>query len=350
MTRRSGQKRSGNGTNPASLAMVAERAGVSIATVSRVINGVANKASDATVERVRAAITELGYRPASAGQALRRQESRIVGVLAATLLNTLMSAIASSIEWSLRNDNLVMALCDTHERPDIQDEYLQEMQSQLARAIVIIGAADSRELDNLRNSGKTLLFVNRPDPGCASSPYVGMDNYQAGADVADALLARGVRRFALLHGSLDRTAAQSRRKGFLDRLMAAGICEADVLHATAEGLIHPEIGYTAMQDILERPDAPRMIICLSDPIAFGAYRRVREAGFRVPEDFAFFGFDNCPHNIWVADWLNSVGVPPERYGPAVLAALHTLWSGKPLATPVYLPHEITIRNPHFPDS
>lgn len=348
MTSSSRPARSGKDTRTPSLSMVAERAGVSIATVSRIINDIPNKASAETVKRVREAIAELGYRPSSAGQALRRKESRIVGVLAAALANPLMAAIAASIEFALREKNLVMVLCDTHESSTIQDDNLREMLALQTRAIVIVSAVDSKELDKLREAGQTLLFVNRPDPGWAGSPYVGIDNYQAGADVADLLLARGVKRFTLLHASLDRTAAYWRHKGFLDRLAASGISEDEVWHATAQGVNHLEIGYHAMKSLLDRTDVPRMVVCLSDTIAYGAYRCVREAGFSVPEDFAFFGFDDNPLNEWLADWLNSIGVPASDYGPAVLNALQTLWEGKPFTVPVYLPHRITIRNDCFP--
>lgn len=336
-------------TGAPSLSMVAERAGVSIATVSRIVNGIPNKASEATVKRVRDAIAELGYRPSSAGQALRRKESRIVGVLAAALANPLMAAIVASIEFSLREKNLVMALCDTHETPAIQDENLREMLSMQTRAIIMVSAVDSHELDKLREAGQTLLFVNRPDPGWEGSPYVGIDNYQAGADVANLLLEKGVRRFALLHASLDRTSAYWRRKGFLDTLAKAGISESEVWHATAEGLKHTEVGYRAVQDILARQDPPRMLVCMSDLLAYGAYRYLRETGRRVPEDFVLFGFDNNPINPWLADWLNSAGVPAKEYGPAIMRALQVLWSGQRLPAPIYLPHQITLRNQHFPD-
>ncbi len=110
-----------------SINAVAARAGVSIATVSRVINGVANKASPATIVRVKEAIAALDYRPTSAGRALRQRTSRLVAVLAANLANPAMAAIAASAETALRDAGLVMVLCDTHDRPELQDEYLREM-------------------------------------------------------------------------------------------------------------------------------------------------------------------------------------------------------------------------------
>ncbi len=149
----------------ASIKAVAALAGVSIATVSRVVNGVANKASAETVARVRAAIAELDYRPTSAGRALRQQTSRLVAVLAANLANPTMAAIAASAETALRERGLVMVLCDTHDRPELQDEYLREMQAQQACAIVLLAAVDSPMLAAMREGPTPLIFVNRRDPG-----------------------------------------------------------------------------------------------------------------------------------------------------------------------------------------
>ena len=130
--------------------MVAADAGVSIATASRIVNGITNKASEDTIIRVKASVERLNYRPASIGRALRCQESRIVGLLAAAIENPTMAAIAASIELALRDEGYVLSLCDTHDRADVQDEYLLEMQSQLARAVIIVGAVSSPVLDRMR--------------------------------------------------------------------------------------------------------------------------------------------------------------------------------------------------------
>ncbi|WP_316860314.1 LacI family DNA-binding transcriptional regulator [uncultured Cohaesibacter sp.] len=332
----------------ASLAMVAEHAGVSIATASRIINGVTNKASKDTILRVRASVEALNYRPASIGRALRCQESRIVGLLAAAIENPAMAAIASSIEWALRDEGYVLSLCDTHERADVQDEYLLEMQSQLARAVIIIGAVQSSVLDRMREHGVSMLFVNRPDPGNFNSPYVGLDNYQAGVDIANCLTVRGLDRFGLIHASLDATAATYRRQGVLDGMAQAGIGPERILHFTTSDPNPLEVGYACMKTILEMPDPPRVILCMSDVLAYGAQRRVVEAGLDPVRDFAFFGFDNNPINIWIADWLNAVGVPVEGYGKACVAALKAIWGDEGLSEPVYLPHIVRLSGFPFP--
>ena len=176
-----------------SIGTVAARAGVSIATVSRVVNGVANKAGPDTAERVWAAVRALGYRPLSVGRALRQRQSRLVALIAANLANPAMAAIAASAEAALRHAGLVMVLCDNHDRPDLQDEYLLEMRAQLARATVLLGAVASPQLKAMTAAGEALLFVNRRNPAARDAPFVGIDNRRAGADVADFMLARGHR-------------------------------------------------------------------------------------------------------------------------------------------------------------
>jgi LacI family transcriptional regulator len=327
-----------------SLASVAQLASVSITTVSRVVNGVPNKASEATIERVRAAIEELGYRPGGIGRALRRQQSRVVGVLVANIANPSMAALASAAEQVLRDSGHVMALCDTHECPVVQDEYLLEMRSQLACAVVLAGAVPSPGLDALRAAGHTVVYLNRPDPGDPASSYVGIDNRRAGADIAAHLLAHGERRAAVLHATLNHTAALWRVEGFLDTMHEGGARQADLPCATFEGLDHQIVGYHAMDQLLAADDCPRVVVCMSDLLAYGAYRRIREAGLSVPREFVLFGFDDNPINPWLADWLNSVRMPLDQFGPALMTALQAQWTSQQRKQ-IILPHELVIRSP-----
>ncbi|MEO1105522.1 MAG: LacI family DNA-binding transcriptional regulator, partial [Pseudomonadota bacterium] len=187
--------------NP-SISNVARHAGVSVATVSRVLNGVPGRFSVATGEKVRQAVAELGYRPSSAGQTLRSGESRLVAVLAANLANPAMAAMAASTEDALRQAGHVMALCDTHDDPDIQDEYLAEVEAQRASAVVMLAAVRSPGLSRLRASGMRIVFVNRDDPETSAHASVGIDNVAAGEEVARYLAGCGVREVGVIHGPL----------------------------------------------------------------------------------------------------------------------------------------------------
>jgi LacI family transcriptional regulator len=326
-----------------SIESVAERAGVSISTVSRVVNGVEKRASDATARRVMEAVGALGYRPQSAGRALRQRESRIVGVLVANLSNPAMAAIAASIEAALRDAGYVMALCDTHERAEIQDEYLSEMEAQLARGIVMVVAVPSPKLDAMRASGRPLVFVNRRDPGADDSAFVGIDDFAAGRDLAEHLLEGPPGAApAVIHASLAFSAGALRLGGVEERLLEAGFKRSQIAKRTAKTTAHLEIGYQAMGQLLALSPRPRNVVCLSDLLAYGAYRRVREAGLRVPDDVALYAFDDNPLNDWIAPWLSAVHMPYTRFGPAVVASLRELLDAKP-ATQRLLAHEMVLR-------
>jgi LacI family transcriptional regulator len=307
------------------------------------MNGVANKASDDTVARVRAAVDALGYRPQSAGRALRQRESRIVGVLAANLANPAMAAAAASIEHALRAGGYVMALCDTHEDPAIQDEYLAEMEAQLACCIVLLVAIESPRLDQLRAAGRPLIFVNRRDPGGGAAPFIGIDDYAAGGAIAEHCLSRPeLGPFGLIHASLAHSAGARRAAGFLDRMGEAGFTAAAIPRATAAGPSHLEIGYGAMAALLAREPRPRCLVCLSDLLAYGAYRRLREAGLDLPGDATLISFDDNPLNGWIAPWLSAIRIPYPQFGPAVVETLQELL-GEGRAQSRLLPHQLVLR-------
>lgn len=328
----------------ASITSVAARAGVSIATVSRIVNGIANKARPETVERVQRAIAELGYRPLSVGRALRRKESRLVALLAANLGNPAMAAIAASAETALREAGYVMVLCDTHDRPELQDEYLLEMRAQLVRGIILLGAVPSTHLERFVQQGEPLLFVNRRSPFAGTAPFVGVDNALAGAEVASLFLSRGIHDIAVVHGSLKSSATAERLEGFAQRLAGAGIRLPKSRRLTAPLLDHLAIGYAAAGRLVAPGPVPRGIFCLSDLIAYGVHKRLLEAGVRVPGDSLVVGFDDNPLNNWLAPWLSSVRVPYASFGAAIVEAFDGIWSGA-TSRHVELPHELVLRDP-----
>lgn len=330
-------RRSASETTP--IGAVAARAGVSIATVSRVVNGVPNKASAATVLRVQDAVAALGYRPISAGRSLRERQSRLVAVLAPNLANPAMAAMAASIEAALRSCGLVMVLCDTHDDPAVQDEYLLEMCAQQVRATVLLGAVASVQLDRLAQAGERLLFVGRRRPGGGSDAFIGIDNRKAGADAARFFLERRLPVLGVLHGNAASSATAERIAGFREELAAAGQPLPEDRCRTLAGAEHTQIGFACAAALADRP-GPAGLFCSSDLIAYGAHRALTAMG-RSP-GVTMFGFDDNPLNDWVAPWLNSVRVPYEAFGPAVAEALaRVVWPG-PHGV-VILPHRVVLR-------
>jgi LacI family transcriptional regulator len=295
-------------TSQAGLREVAASAGVSLATASRVLNGIAGRASGETARRVREAAERLAYRPVAAGRELRRGQGELVALLAPNLANPTMAAIAAAIETALREEGVSVVLSDTHDRADLLDAALAAMASVRPRATVIVGALRSTGLAAARARGERLLFVSRRCPDAAEAPFVGIDDAAAGAEVAQALLAAGCRRLAVIHGPAFSSATMARVAGFAQ---AAGRHLAQSRILGPDGLDHLEIGARAAARLAAAP--PDGLMCTSDLIAFAAHRAMEEARLPLPR---IWGFDGGPLNRWVAPWLSSVGLPFAAFGEA----------------------------------
>lgn len=326
---------------PPSLSSVADAAGVSPATVSRIVNGDFGRASPETVERVQRIVAELGYRPNHAGRSLRLRESQIIAMLAPNLDNPAMAAIAASTENALRDAGYVMILCDTHDRPELQDEYLEAMRAQLARGYILVSAVPSPGLRAALARNEPLVFVNRRNP-LGAGAFVGIDNAKAGADAADYFHDLGIRDLAVVHPSSPSWPIAERVEGFLARCAERGVPRAAIRQAEAEGANHLEIGYSAMKKLIGASGWPAGLLCPSDLIAYAAYRLATETGRTIPDDCRIVGIDDNLFNAWIAPWLSSISIPYRKFGAEVVAQLRACWSGAPASARI-LPHTLIRR-------
>lgn len=326
---------------PVSLATVAARAGVSVATVSRIVNGETRRASAETVERVQRIVANLGYQPNHVGRALRRRESRIIAMLSPNLDNPAMAAIAASVEAALRTAGYVMILCDTHDRADLQDEYLHAMRSQVVKGYVLVNAVQSEALSATLARADPIVFVGRRNPE-GGGAFVGIDDRAAGADAADHLWARGIRDLATIYPAQASSATRERVTGFIARLVELGLAAEVVRRAEAPGLSHLEVGYAAAQRLVDKQIWPKGLLCPSDLMAYGVYRLALEMGVRVPQDCRIVGVDENVLNAWIAPWLTSVKIPYTDFGGKVLNQLKAIWAGEQLSEQL-LPHELIVR-------
>lgn len=324
----------------ASLADIAAEAGVSVSTVSRIANGALDRASPATVERVQRLIAERGFRPNPVGRSLRGGESQLVAMLAPNLDNPAMAAIAASTEAALRDAGTVMILCDTHDRPDLQDEYLRAMRSRFVEGFVVVSAVASPELEAAVGRGDPIVFVNRRSP-YGGLAFVGIDNRKAGADAADHLLARGVRRPAAIHPAELSSTIRDRVEGFVERFAAQAPGLAVRIVAGA-GSNHLDAGYAAAGALGPAQEWPDGVLCPSDLMAYGLYRAALERGVGVPGDCEPVGIDDNALNGWIAPWLSSVRVPYPAFGPRIVECLRSLRQGEP-AGEILLPHALVRR-------
>lgn len=328
-----------NARKKPTLADVAHAAGVSTATVSRVVNGSPRKVSKTTRERISKLIEELEYEPIRIGRALSRMESDIVALLTPDTRNAFYASIADGLELAISASNKAMVLCHTREDPALQDRHLRQMQSHGVAGIALLGAVPSPGLAKAVESGVPLVFVNRKCPYGVGYTFVGIDNYSAGHDVARHFLACDYSPVAVIHGPLNSSASLERYEGFRDAMEVAGRPLSDEF--TIAGGLSMESGYSAATRVLNRCEKPRAIFCANDAVAYGAYHRCQELGLASPEDVALFGFDDNPYNRWLAPWLSTVAVPCTAIGQQIAELLLT---GQTRPRQYLLPYELQIRH------
>jgi LacI family transcriptional regulator len=288
---------------------VAERAGVSLGTVSNVLNR-PDKVSEATREVVLAAIAELGFVRNSQAAQLRAGTSRSLGLIVLDLANPFFHDIARGIEDVATELGYALVLCNSDEQAAREDRYLQLLEEQRVRGMLITPVGPmSERLDALRRRGTPTVLVDRHDPrvDCCS---VAVDDV-AGGELAGAhLVARGHRRIAYVTGPLSLRQCKDRLTG-LRRAVADHDVAVDVIEVPALKARH---GYEAARALFDDGAAPTAVFCANDLLALGVLRAAVSTGRRVPEDIALLGYDDIEFAADAAVPLSSIRQPTLHIG------------------------------------
>lgn len=324
---------------PISIRDVARRAGVSISSVSRVMNEGSGPVSPRTRAKVLKAVHELDYSPSWIGQALRGAAKDTFAMIVSNIQNNFFSAVAWEIESRLNRDGSAMLLFNTNEMAEIQDRCIDEIRSRQVAGVFMLCAVESAKLGELMARIPTLL-INRRIATYPDAPFVGIDDRAAAGELARLVLRDHAGRVGLIHGPATSDTSARRLDGFLAAFANAGrpIPPAD----RRESALSMEGGYARAVELLA--DGPfDAVICGNDPIAYGLYRRCRELGLSVPGQIAVYGFDDNPLNIWLAPWLSTVSVPHLQYADAAIDRMTDLRAGRQVGETV-IPYDIVLRH------
>ena len=291
---------------------VAERAGVSIATVSRVLNQ-REDVSPETRELVRRIVRESGYRANRSARGLSRGRTGLVGVLVPLVYPAYFSAILAGAAEALYEQDMRLVLSPTQHEHDREVSLLDRLAHGLTDgALLVLPEESGDELRTLLDQGFNFVVVDpsRPLPGTVPSVSAA---HAAGADQAMRhLLELGHRRIAALTGPDGWVATEERRRGYHAALAAAGIMPDPAL--VARGDFEIGGGEHAAHRVLEADDPPTAIFAFNDNMAIGAVRAARARGLRVPEDLSIVGFDDTFEASIVTPPLTTVRQPLAEMG------------------------------------
>jgi LacI family transcriptional regulator len=347
---------------------VADRAGVSLTTASRVLSDGPRRVGTQLVTRVHQAAADLGYTANLQARAVATGQSNMIGVVVHDIADPYFSSIAAGLIDVVYARQLLACLSSSGAGEAGEREYVALMRAQRARAVIIIGSrsTDAAMLATLRQ--EIAAFTGSGGrAACVGQDLLGIDtilpeNSASAEALARALVGQGHRRFAVLAGPRELLTAQDRLAGFIAGLASRSV-ELDpryVIH----GAFTRDGGYEAMSSVLAMAGArggvaggasadwPDCVFAVNDVMAMGALARLRAAGLAVPADIALAGFDDISTLRDVYPPLTTVRLPLTRMGEMAASLILT---DSPAASPRVVPvpgevilRESTLRPPRRP--
>ncbi|MFI0722996.1 LacI family DNA-binding transcriptional regulator [Streptomyces sp. NPDC021224] len=305
-TRASGPTASGQAARAprVTIADIAEEAGVSVATVSKVLNGHAHVA-DATRQKVEELLAGHNY--------LRRRSrpSRTVGLID-LVINELDSPwsveVVRGIEETTAQHDSGLVVTAVHGRSADTRRWLDNLIKRgsdgVILAVTALAPAQWRKVEELGIPLVVVDPIGHPDP---TIPSVGATNWHGGLAATQHLLALGHRRIGIITGPEDILSARARLDGYRAALEGAGLGVEPALEV--RGDFHHETGFSGARQLLALAEPPTAIFASSDLQALGAYDAVRRAGLQVPQDISIVGFDDLPVAGWASPPLTTVRQP-----------------------------------------
>jgi LacI family transcriptional regulator len=276
---------------PPSVHHVAAHAGVSLATVSNVLNH-PERVREATAARVRAAIDDLGYTPNRNARALVSGSTRSIGLVVMSLRNSLFSDMVNGAQLAARERGFTLLVASSADDLQAQGDHLAYLESARVSGILLAPMTESRsQVDLTRRHGHPVVYVNF-EPAEVDACSVVVDNEQAAFIATEHLIARGARRIGFVSARPDLQPVARRRAGVLRAIAAhQGVTLVDV----DAGDIDPPGGTDAGAHIARMPadERPDGVLGVTDLLAMAVVTELRAAGIRVPEDIPVSG---CDHN------------------------------------------------------
>ena len=308
---------------------VAARAGVSVATVSKVINQRYGVAAD-TSARVRAVIEELGYEASLVAQSLRNHQTNVIGILVADLepfSAELLKGAADAIRGSGFELVVYSAGGRVGDHVGWERRYLSRLSGTLVDGAVLVTPT---VVDV--HYGAPIVAVD-PHTGPTDLPTIDSDNLTGARLATEHLLSLGHTRIAMLTGRPDLQSSRLREEGFRQAMAAAGVPVDESL--VDAGDYDAEISAASAHRLLRRPDRPTALFAGNDISAIATVTTAAELGLRVPDDLSVVGFDDVPESVLCAPPLTTVHQPIRELGQCAIDMLIRLIRGE-TAEPAHL--------------
>lgn len=297
----------------ASIADVARAAGVSVGTVSNVLNR-PDRVLPGTRERVEAAIAELNFVRNGSARQLRAGTITTIGAVVLDIANPFFTDVARGIEERLDRDDYTLMVASSDDDPGREQRYLRLFEEHGVQGVIVVPATDDiGHLQAIRRRGTGVVLLDRPSPDPTISS-VAVDDVRGGELAAQHLLEQGHTRITFLNGPHTIRQCADRHEGVVKALAAAGLDPETALTEITVTSLNAEGGEAAIRGLLESGDQPTAVFCVNDLVALGVLRTLRTEHIAVPADTAVVGYDDVAFAAELSTPLTSVRQPTHELG------------------------------------
>lgn len=336
-------------THTVTMQQIAERAGVSLGTVSHVVNSTA-KVREKMRQRVLEAIHSLGYQPSQLARGLRRNQTNMLVMIIPDVTNPFFPAVVRGVEDVAYKSSFRLVLCNTDNDARKEISYLKEMRSYRPAGWLLIPAVDSQIASHFRSLGtETPVVCLDRQPQGWDGDLVLVANETGAYSATRHLLRMGHRQLSVITGPLHLGNAVERLRGFKRALAEAKIpIEPDYIQ---EAGFERNSGYQAAKRLLRMLPRPTAIFACNDLMALGVLLAAKELGLHCPDDLSVVGFDNLEFSELTAPALTTVNQPGYQLGTTAARVLLGRIAGTPQPRQnIVLATELKIRNSAAPPS
>lgn len=303
---------------------VAATAGVSVGTVSHVLNH-PDRVAESTRKRVQAAIAELGFVRSETARHLRGGTSSLVGVVVLDISNPFFTEAARGIEDRLREDGCVPMLCSSDGELEREAEIMRLLAAQQVRGVIVTpGPSTAENLQILTERSVPVVLMDAPATS-ADISAVSSDDVAGARAALTHLLELGHRRIGFINGPAGIRQCADRRQGVLEAIREAGLDAEQILVEYSATDFSADQGAAGAQTLLDADAAarPTALFCVNDQAAIGAMREIRRRGLSIPQDVAIVGYDDISVAAELITPLTSVRQPMRDLGATAAELLLT---------------------------
>ena len=294
-------------TQKANINDIASRTGLSISTVSRVLNGKAEqfRIGKESQQKIHEAAKELNYVPNQFAANLRSGKSNTVALIVPSLNNPFFADLASTINAEVRRFGYTTMISDSDENPEIEKMELRQVMSRNIEGLIIAPCGNQWEhIKQLHDLGLPIICIDRYFEDL-DIPFVSTDNYDGAYNATKHLIENGHSLITCIQGVQQSTPNRLRVKGFIDALENAGIKS----YTIAGDDFSVQNGYLETKLLFQQKEKPTAIFTLSNTIAMGCMKALKEMNVRIPDDISLITYDDHPYLDYLATPLSCIAQP-----------------------------------------